>query len=165
MTDLTPKKLSDGKVLMPAGVYYMGDPCYAIDDDKWHDYLHTCLWSKDTEHVFEELPVLAFGTMYGDGCYQGSNGEMYGVDAGLIGVVHEKLVVRERAWELGTKFVSEVPFECWNDEDTGMMTFGSVSIMTGDDDTEDEDCDMEDTDLDNDGLDGEGEDSSSRWHQ
>lgn len=76
---------------MPAGRYYIGDPCYVFKDG----------WSKilgKTNYLNGPYPddikdkIWAHGTMYGDGGYFDQYGFEYGVDAGLIGVVHESLV-------------------------------------------------------------------------
>jgi hypothetical protein len=88
--------------IVPAGKYWLGDPCYIIKDQDW---LHFC-----NEHSFNETefnscvalsdgtPVLAFSTYYGDGCYSDQHGNSYPVDAGLIGLV---------PWEYTEKFTEK----------------------------------------------------------
>lgn len=136
--------------VMPAGTYYVGDPCYAIRD-KWDSLLnHTeCNFfeagGNGAALIFEGHPVCAFGTAYGDGTYRDDNGNRYGVDAGLLGVVAAELVDNERAWELGRKVEFKHNFTCLVVEqgDSHKICLGSIAIETGDDqddDDEDYDC-------------------------
>jgi hypothetical protein len=86
------------KHIFPAGDYYIGDPCYLIDDEDWDGLC------KSTNHwgVGNEIPTnfddglyqwknrtcFAAFTKYGDGCYGNRSGDaMVGVDSGLIGII------------------------------------------------------------------------------
>lgn len=124
--------------IVPAGKYWLGDPCYIIKD---HDWLHFC-----NEHSFNETevnscitlsdgtPVLAFSTYHGDGYYLDQHGNQYCVDAGLIGLV---------PWEYTEKFTEKDSTEYFSlsnvvdfTEDTlcftadGILTFGNYIIDT-----------------------------------
>lgn len=88
---------------LPAGKYFIGDPCYVFsnDDDNhdWHDVIELNNFD-DPEFVamLDSSPLVAYGTVYGDGVYGArSYGDMsirrnlsgmYPVDAGLIGVTN-----------------------------------------------------------------------------
>lgn len=77
----------------PAGKYYIGDPCFVLDDEQ---YSAVC----DGDEGFHSngKHVLGyFSTAYGDGCYRGTNGESYGVDAGIIGIVPAELIKSDKA--------------------------------------------------------------------
>ena len=70
--------------------WFVGDPCYAIDDrDVW---LRFCdhSFSRRGQALFTDpntrISIWARGTIFGDGTYHGKLGGCYGVDAGLIGV-------------------------------------------------------------------------------
>ena len=73
---------------MPAGTYYVGDPCYSFNI-QWESIL------EQTEHfrfpIFldesDKPVVVAFPTAYGDGTYRDLDGTCYFVDAGLLGLV------------------------------------------------------------------------------
>lgn len=142
MSKQSPKlDIQDDRITMPAGVYYLGDPCYAFHDG-WHDVLYG-LWATGHDaYIYKGFPILMFGTAYGDGCYGGSDGRTYGVDAGLIGLVHESLIEDTSCWTLGSKFVSTESFVCTRSEG-GCLTFGEIIIDTGDDAFEEEDQDDE----------------------
>lgn len=74
------------------GRYFIGDICYALDDQIYSD-----VWGK--QHGYSEgeyfvaggRKFAVAGTAYGDGSYKGSDGKTYSVDAGVIGVVPEAL--------------------------------------------------------------------------
>lgn len=74
--------------------FYIGDICYVLDEELYHQF-----WGK--KHGFKDGcftdPKTGFsfavaGTAYGDGCYEDNHGNCYGVDAGVIGLVPLELV-------------------------------------------------------------------------
>jgi len=117
---------------LPAGRYYIGDPCYVISGSEWSEFLDPYWDVGGFGGVFDYdgLPVCAFQTQYGDGCYEASNGAMLGVDAGMIGAVPMELV-KGGDLALGTEWEFDEPFVCTRDSD-GRLHFGSFSVMTGD---------------------------------
>lgn len=127
-------------VIVPAGEYYLGDPCYFFTSDDWGKVLSTC-------HTFSDpigkspngRPVLGFGTAYGDGAYRGSDGFEYGVDAGMIGLIPVDGITRDRAEveRLCNKVKFPAKTICSNDE--GRMKFGAITINTRDDEEESDD--------------------------
>ena len=92
---------------IPAGTYYVGDPCYVFNNsgkaDSWMKIIEIsdCF---DIPHIeFKDKPVIAFGTSdeshfvkFGDGVYNG-----FCVDSGLIGIVDISLI------EEGSAFFNE----------------------------------------------------------
>lgn len=76
------------KVLVPAGKYYLGDPCYSVPDDEWDSLLGSCNYFLDSAvgTCPNGLKVLSFGTAFGDGCYSDNTGRLFPVDAGMIGL-------------------------------------------------------------------------------
>ena len=78
--------------------FYIGDICYVLDDrlyyGVWRDqneFADGTLKDPDTG-----LEVAVAGTAHGDGCYLGSDGAEFPVDAGVIGLVPLELVSREK---------------------------------------------------------------------
>ena len=124
--------------IVPAGKYWLGDPCYIIKDKDW---LHFCNQHSfnDTEGnpsvaLHDNTLVLAFSTYHGDGHYLDQHGNSYAVDAGLIGLV---------PWEYTEKFTEKDSTEYFSlsnvvefTEDTlcftadGILTFGNYIIDT-----------------------------------
>lgn len=123
--------------LLPAGSYYVGDPCYFIEDDRWMEWLQSADYEsnpKILEGSLDNFVIAAASTKYGDGSYTGSDGVSYSVDAGIIGVVPEA-VAREKkitAVEmLGSLVNFKENFTVSVDED-GTIEIGHISIETGD---------------------------------
>ena len=122
---------------LPAGTYFIGDPCYAIEDDKWDDYLDH-LWDVD-EGVFdfEGFTVCAFNTKYGDGEYQDKYGRSFNVDAGLIGATPISLCAKydkEELNRLGHIVDFDEDFIVYSDmTDEGKIVFGDIIIKTDED--------------------------------
>lgn len=96
----TPVKESDwvhrecSKFTAPAGKYYIGDLCYVLGDAIYETifgglggYDSGLYQEKDTTRFF-----FVDGTAYGDGLYYDSNGDEYGVDAGIIGICPASLM-------------------------------------------------------------------------
>ena len=128
---------------IPAGTYYVGDPCYVFNNsgkaDSWAKILEIsdCY---DTPHIeFKDKPVIAFHTKFGDGTYNG-----FSVDSGLIGIVDISLI------EEGTAFFNDSfdrqkhtvtfdkPFDFeWKDGD--FYIGNQITIYTSDDENEDHD--------------------------
>lgn len=128
---------------MPAGRYFVGDPCYAVPNEYWMDWLRDSYKNGGADFdartggspkvLLAEIkghPVLGIGTAHGDGVYGGSDGFAYGVDAGLIGLVPMSLPGAEdevRAY-LGTVVEFEEPFECRYEG--GTIILGHIRIET-----------------------------------
>lgn len=75
------------KQIMPAGYYYMGDPCYVIPDEKWGKFVDKTFQYEGTMFKFSDYPCWTHGTYLGDGVYFDDFNNFYSVDSGLIGVV------------------------------------------------------------------------------
>ena len=76
---------------MPAGKYYVGDLCYVMDHDDWHQVCaRTIQGEKIVDGEFElsnGRRFAIYGTAYGDGEYYDQYGHTYSVDAGSIGCI------------------------------------------------------------------------------
>jgi hypothetical protein len=131
-------KISNVEVTVPAGQYVLGDPCYAVPYEDWDDLLASCNYFQNpigliTKDFTKKFFVLGFSTRWGDGCYAGSDGKEYPVDAGLIGLVPIELVE-----DLSEHYGNIVTFNketiCSSNGD-GKLRFGGIVIDT---DPEDE---------------------------
>lgn len=72
--------------------FYVGDICYALNDD-----IYSGIWGKwgycDGKYSTPDGFAFAVaGTAYGDGEYIDQKGRLYGVDAGVIGIVPLELL-------------------------------------------------------------------------
>lgn len=125
------------KHILPAGKYYIGDPCYVVPNNLWGKLIDStgCFglnlenvenWN-DGKFFYRGLPCFVNGTAYGDGVYYDGNGTKYGVDAGLLGIMPVE-VCKKSGLKLGRVVEISEPFEVW--EDDGIFHFGHVRIDT-----------------------------------
>ncbi len=86
------------KATFPPGTYYIGDLCYALDEDLYdrvfgQDYDSGHYSQKNNpNHVF-----MLSDTGIGDGAYRGTDGHEYCVDAGILGIASESVLDPEKA--------------------------------------------------------------------
>jgi len=83
------------KVTIQAGKYYLGDPCYSLNES-WKDILKQSNNFKESLIDVPEGQILAFKTAYGDGQYPSNAGRRFCVDSGLIGLVPMALAEKEK---------------------------------------------------------------------
>lgn len=122
------------EVTVPAGTYFLGDPCYAIPEQDWMPLLESCGYFAD--RAVGEVhghQVLAFGTRWGDGTYYDTDEREYSVDAGLIGLVPQDLYAGTERYDLGTlgqvvTFAQDVTAS--TDATSGLLVFGPHKIDT-----------------------------------
>ena len=109
-------------VALPAGRYWVGDPCYAIRED-WADFVGLIDATEVVNYKGQDVLVIETG---GDGCWE-HNGQDYGVDAGLLAVVPAALV-EEYGNDKGV-FV-----ELTDDTEVGYITGGDTlhEVFAGD---------------------------------
>ena len=76
--------------IVPAGTYWLGDPCYSIPKSEWREWLEAANYTT-TENLEASLGTgkyaIGLHTAYGDGLYEGTKGRRFAVDSGLIGLV------------------------------------------------------------------------------
>ena len=135
---------------LPKGKYLISDPCYIqyskrdkadTDNSIWSDFcdaLHKKERETNRNRVvfdFRGYEVFVSGTAYGDGSYCGNNGEIYGVDAGILGCVPVEVAdpdfvqdVKEGELSYITYHEFDSEIECYYDE--GKVVMGSVEIDT-----------------------------------
>ena len=81
--------------VLPAGKYYVGDPCYVLRDDaRWRAFSYAMDKASDGGLSacileFEGAQCFCSPTNCGDGVYYDQNGHAYGVDTGQIAVLPE----------------------------------------------------------------------------
>lgn len=95
------RKGSNFCISLPAGEYFISDPCL-IFQGKNGDWMKFVEESQDKDDFLFKVDhenndghsfyVASFTTAYGDGIYTDSNGNDYGVDAGLISIMNTDAV-------------------------------------------------------------------------
>jgi hypothetical protein len=135
------------KLTLPAGKYWIGDPCYVLDvrdsetnglEFDWNEFVNFCFdgdnSGRKNEGVVDHQNVrFAFHvTAHGDGCYYDQFDNQYGVDAGMIGCVPYDILATDgndsELERLGTIHEFKNEFESSYDE--GEIKFGHIEINT-----------------------------------
>jgi hypothetical protein len=98
---------------LPAGTYYIGDPCYVIEDH-WDAFLEALNAAEGKDgylrgvvFTFAGRQVFVSATNTGDGVYRDNEGVNYPVDAGMLAAIPVELTgtrghVFTQAFEVGT---------------------------------------------------------------
>lgn len=136
-------------LVLDKGTYYIGDICYALRDDVYHNGWGVQFEYANGLYELEEKQFAVLSTAYGDGCYGASGVDcMFPVDAGNIGMVDIGLVDK---FEIGDNipfgivrtFDSDIEFSY----DNGVISVVSgdfeMRIATADDDDDDWDDDLD----------------------
>ena len=130
------------QITLPAGEYYVGDPCYSVSHDAEGSEARDAILT--SSNIFDDrikgswngFDVIASRTAYGDGVYTDQNDEYeFGVDAGLIGVIPVALVEhfagRNSAQALHkVTFDRDFVFESVQRDNDGIITIGHLRIST-----------------------------------
>lgn len=129
------------------GKYYIGDPCYIIKDNLWHEFCNLLFGSKSFSNArnilievnLQNTKVLTGTTYYGDGLYRSDCCDLtIPVDAGLIALIEltgetidsDKLKLYSQNIVLfNESFESSI--------NEGVFHFGKYRIDTKDHDNED----------------------------
>nr|DAR59231.1 MAG TPA: hypothetical protein [Caudoviricetes sp.] len=88
--------------------FYIGDICYVLNDD-----IYDGIWGKIGQYQDGEYATdggnkfVVASTAYGDGCYGDDYGNVYGVDAGVLGLVPLELVAKRNGVQWGAVFEGE----------------------------------------------------------
>jgi hypothetical protein len=131
------------KATVPAGDYYVGDPCYSVPDDLWMAWLEAADYTTPgREHVLvadiDGHPAVGVSTAFGDGVYEDWEGREYPVDAGLIGLVPVRVAKDDgqTTWDHSPdmnyrhRVTFTEPATCYHED--GTIHLGPITIETGD---------------------------------
>lgn len=127
---------------LPAGEYYVGDLCYVMND-QWDEVCELMFGNGSPDGVYTLKNGVKFavhGTKHGDGTYEDQIGNLYPVDAGVIGCIRiADIDSIEADIELGNviEFDSDFDTSC----DDGVIWIGHIRINTDSDDDDDEEED------------------------
>ena len=98
------------KATLPPGKYYIGDLCYALKEDIY-DKVYGGQGYEDGLYTSSLGFFMMYGTG-GDGCFKGSDGYEYPVDAGHIGIASLACCNPEEKIYGGKVFTFSQPVEC-----------------------------------------------------
>ena len=131
--------------VLPAGTYYIGDPCYVFGD-RWGDFLDSIRspvtdrfigpagivpdGSPPVDSPDDLLRAIVFSTRYGDGSFRSNRGAVYPVDAGLLGAVPVDMPDGTPEPSDVTVETFDKDFVCGFDSRSGKVRFGHIVIQT-----------------------------------
>jgi hypothetical protein len=116
----------------PAGKYYIGDPCYVFNHENWLSLLEkTGYFEEIREFEYKGKKAYADSTAYGDGQYRDNFGDLYGVDAGLIGIMPIEVIDCDLC-ELSDGKIVEFTEDFKVSSNNGLFIFGKIIIDTRD---------------------------------
>ena len=82
--------------ILPAGRYYLGDPCYGFSPEDWDALCdQTDCFRSGPVVSYKGQEMVVFPTACGDGEYPDNPGNVYGVDSGLLAAVPVGLMSRD----------------------------------------------------------------------
>lgn len=136
------------KFTLPAGAYYIGDPCYILNDEIYHKILMPLVFeslrNRRNAYEFYSNPNneytqrgVVMHTLEGDGLYPSNTGLFFAVDSGQIACIDMACIgiTEDIDYAVSKNSVCiynfNKPFNCVR-YDNGVLRFNSVSINTGD---------------------------------
>lgn len=136
------------KFTLPAGAYYIGDPCYILNNKIYDKILiplvFESLRNKRNAYEFYSNPNneytqrgVVMQTLEGDGLYPSNTGLFFAVDSGQIACIDMACIGITEDIDYAVRKNSvciynfNKPFSCVRYEN-GVLRFNSVSINTGD---------------------------------
>jgi hypothetical protein len=124
----TVTKQKNSSFTLPAGTYYIGDLCYVLGNDVYDKvfggtgYSSGIYKEKTTDNTFA-MSV----TAWGDGQYEGSDGKMFLVDAGIIGICSASLMAKNDGG--GHVYTFDEPVTCRFQNGRFAFDWGYRSLM------------------------------------
>ena len=96
--------------VVPKGTYYVGDLCYALDEDLYRGVFGKKGYASGLYQNEEDF-FLVSGTAFGDGEYVDTLGRTYAVDAGIIGIC--PIALAKKGTDGGQVIEFDKPTECY----------------------------------------------------
>ncbi len=120
-------------MILPAGKYYIGDPCYVLDAAAMNAVTDKMTSGEAASSVFEVNGHMMWAhfTQYGDGAFADQNGAEYPVDSAALSAVPIDLVKNPEGEEHGTVIEFDMSFTV--NYKNGVFWFGDICIDTNSD--------------------------------
>jgi len=136
------------KLSLPAGAYYIGDPCYILNSEVYDRILMPCAnraerngrdsyeFYSNPKNEYTQRGVV-MSTLEGDGNFASNIGFSFPVDSGQIACIDiacigiDKRIKNCIDKKIVYLYTIRKPFDCVR-HDNGVLRFNSISINTGD---------------------------------
>lgn len=135
----------------PAGKYFIGDPCYVLEDDIYDKVTENFDFDKSYTIEINGHTIFMHGTAYGDGSYKDGSNRSYSVDSGLISIMPMELISMKKFnetqfQEFRESYTHMIEFDKEFNVfyEDGKFIFGTIEINTSGCDDEEEDDYYED---------------------
>ena len=98
----------------PTWNFYVGDPCYVIDDERWHEFCAQLSWNPGSssnvewEVDGETYDIEVWHSPGGDGVWRFRDMGECGVDAGILAIVPRECCIRDMGDPAGLGIVFEM---------------------------------------------------------
>ena len=135
-------------VLLPPGIYYVGDISYVLSEEAYHWWVDENQGEPGLYH-YGNGSFVVDNTRYGDGMYKAAEGSSheklgnslfmgYGVDVGVIGIVSKDLITKpvSEGWQLGTLHRFTRPGRFRSDDGRFEITSGRFRLVINTDEEE-----------------------------
>lgn len=126
--------ITSNSVKVPAGKYWLGDPCYVIESNDWSKVCEAFYADENQGKSVVQVDlngntVVLCQTAWGDGEYLSSKGHILPVDSGTIGLVS---LAYDPEFKSNFDLCSEVEFTVDTKVDNfdGIMFFGTIRVDT-----------------------------------
>ena len=142
------------QVTIPAGGYWLGDPCYTIKDEDWMPWLEACNYTEEV-NLLGKIPgtdfhAAGFGTAFGDGVFPyqkvstGKQEAQLAVDAGMIGFVPKEYGGEAQPLVVEVYFDRPVTVTCRDGNLSWRTSLGEYQVITDGSEEIEEDEEEED---------------------
>lgn len=127
--------LTSTKIEIPAGKYWLGDPCYVIESDDWSKVCEAFFADENQGKSVVQVDlgngnlVVLCNTAWGDGEFRSSKGHILPVDSGTIGLVSQAYDPEFKS-NFDLMSLVEFPVDTTVDNFGGIMYFGTIRVDT-----------------------------------
>lgn len=114
-------------MIFKAGKYYIGDPCYVLNEEliKFDNLKDDKILKIGEDFIFLDK------TTYGDGFYEDNFENKYSIDSGMLSVIPVNLIEKHENISLGKIVYFDKNFEVKSNE--GVFYIGNIIVDTNND--------------------------------
>ena len=115
--------------ILPAGRYFIGDICYALSDFVYNEIWGDNFGFREGLYNHQKGTFVMGRAMYGNGDYLGTDGRVYAIDSGIVGMVSWDLVDNKDCKSGSVHEFSESIYFCITGEGHFIFSSGKVKLV------------------------------------